>query len=123
MATEFVKLADVKVKKAFVEEVEKLQAEIDAAMGDKSIGLVSFLEDALPELVIEIDNYRVKEMSVNGGIPSMNDKGRSYINGDSLYNAEQRIEKAGKMSDDVRARLDKDREFGKIGELQIKVEL
>ncbi len=123
MANEYVKIADVKLKREFTEEIGKLQKEIDAAMGEASIGLLSLIEDALPQLTIEIDNYRTKELTVNGGVPSQNDKGKSYINADSLYNAEQRIDKAGKLTGELAEKLKKDREFGKIGELQIRIDL
>jgi len=123
MSSEYVKIADVRIKKDFSEEISKLQQDVDKAMGKNTIDLLALIEDALPNLVVEIDNYRVKEFVVNGGIPSTNDKGKSYFSADSLFNAEQRIESAGKLTGDLAERIKKDRSFGKIGELQLKIDL
>lgn len=123
MASEFVKLADVKVKKSFMEEIQALQADVDKAMGNSSVDLLALIEDSLPNLVIEIDNYRVKEFVINGGVPVTNDKGRSYLNADSLINSQERYSKSTSFNKDFADRMEKDRGFGKIGELQIRVDL
>ena len=123
MSSQYVKVADVKLKKDFLDDLQGLQKEVDAAMKENTIDLAALIEDALPNLVIEIDNYRTKELTVNGGTASTNDKGKSYFNADSLFNAEQRIGAAGKLTDELAEKIKKDREFGKIGELQIKVDL
>lgn len=120
---EFVKLADVKIKKTFMDEIKKLQSDVDKSMGKESIDLLALIEDSLPNLVIEIDNYRAKEVVINGGVPVTNDKGKSYLNADSLFNAQERYAKAASFNQEFADRMEKDRRFGKIGELQVRVDL
>jgi len=104
----YVKLADIKMKKELADKLSKEDKE--------------FLEDCLPYLSIEVDRYYAKEITVNGREPKLANNGRTYLNPDSQRNFEERVKNSGKAGDDFDAKCQKDREFGKIGQIQIEVE-
>lgn len=104
----YLKLADIKMKK---ELADKLSQE------DKN-----FLEDCIPYLSIELDRYYAKEITVNGMEPKPSNNGRTYLNPDSQRNFEERVKNSGKAGEGFEAKCQKDREFGKIGQIQIELE-
>ena len=108
--SKFLKIADVRLKKDFMENLTDEQREL--------------IEESLDNMVIQVDTYN-KILEVNGSPLQESNNGKVYMNVQSDYSRFQSIKNSGKVAqeklEEIGARMEKDAQFGKIGEIQVTV--